>query len=80
MPIDFAHQIVKHIIQTDMEIQDAINELEFSDEIDCDSFLEEEIGQEIIRCDQCKVWHSHNYCYKDGDINICDSCLNSGIN
>jgi hypothetical protein len=83
MAIDFAHQIVKHISRTNMEIKDAVKELDFLEEVECDELLEDEVRQELNRCDNCKIWYSHEYCYNHGGIVLCDYCLNSsesGIN
>lgn len=77
MPIDFAHQIVDCISRTDMDIKDAVKKLGFTEEVECDSFLEEEIRQELNRCDQCKIWYPHEYCYNHGETVLCDNCLNS---
>ncbi len=77
MAIDFAHQIVKRISKTDMEIKDAVKELGFLEEVECDSLLEDEIRQELDRCDNCRVWYPYEYCYDNGDIVLCDYCLNS---
>jgi hypothetical protein len=75
MAIDFAHQIATYILHTDMEIKDAIEELDFREEVEYDDFIKDEVMQEVDRCDTCKVWYPDEYCYNHGDSVICDKCL-----